>query len=321
MTDIRKIGVLLVNLGTPDAPDFFAVRRYLKEFLSDPRVIEVNRVVWWLILNGIILNIRPYKSAKLYQSIWTKEGSPLLVESRRQVKALQALLGEKYVVELGMRYGSPSLKTGLLALRAAAVEKVIILPLYPQHAGATTGSTFDAVTALFQPCRHVPEFKFIPEYYHHPLYIDAMKEHIQNFQSARGKPQKLIFSFHGLPREYCEKGDPYFAQCQETAELLSHALGLSKGEWSVSFQSRVGKMEWLRPYTDELLASLPKEGVKKIQIFCPGFSADCLETLEEIAIQNKELFLHAGGESYEYIPALNSSAPHIQMMAELILSQ
>jgi ferrochelatase len=309
-----------VNLGTPDSPDFFSVRTYLKEFLWDRRVIEVNRVIWWLILNGIILNIRPLKSAKLYRAIWTKEGSPLLVESRKQVEALQKILGDGYVVALGMRYGAPSLKVGLLNLRQAGVESVVILPLYPQHSGATTGSTFDAITALFQHCRHVPKFKFITDYFKNSKYIEAMKVKIEDFQKKYGKPQKLIFSFHGLPQSYVDKGDPYFLQCHETSRLLAESLGLSLEEWSISFQSRVGRMEWLRPYTDEYLKSLPKLGVTNVQVFCPGFSSDCLETLEEIAIQNKKFFMEAGGHTYRYIPALNHSAEHIGMMADLVKS-
>ena len=320
MEKVTRTGVLLVNLGTPTAPDFFSVRSYLKEFLSDSRVIEVNRVLWWLILNLIILNLRPFRSAKLYKAIWTAQGSPLLVESRSQVQALQESLGEDYAVALGMSYGAPSIKTGLLALRRAGVESVIILPLYPQHSGATTGSVFDAVTKLFHSCRFIPEFKFVSHYYKNQSYIEALQARVEEFWAKYGKPQKLVFSFHGLPKEYCDKGDPYFSQCHETAQLLAEALHLTSEEWLISFQSRVGKADWLKPYTDQLFRALPKSGVTDIQVFCPGFSSDCLETLEEIAIQGRHFFMEAGGKAYAYIPALNSSREHIQMMADLVRS-
>ncbi len=315
----EKIAVLLLNLGTPASPNFWSIRRYLKEFLSDPRVIEVNRVLWWLILNGFILNFRPFKLIKWYRSIWTAEGSPLRVESQKQVKALQEKLGEAYVVILGMRYGLPSLKSSLLKLRESAGSRLIILPLYPQNSGATTGSAFDAVTRLFESCRHIPSLKFISGYHRHPSYIQAMTSRIQQFWRVQGRPQKLVLSFHGLPEQYCNQGDPYFLQCQETTRQLVDSLKLSPEEWAMSFQSRVGQKAWLKPYTDELLRALPVRGVQDIHVFCPGFSADCLETLEEVSIRNKALFLDAGGHSYRYISALNDSPEHIQMMMDLIV--
>jgi ferrochelatase len=316
--EVKKKGILLVNLGTPSAPTFFAIRRYLQEFLSDAKVIEVNRILWWCILNFIILTIRPFKLIHLYQSIWTSKGSPLLVESEAQVRALQEKLGENYAVALGMRYGSPSLKEGLLLLRKAEVSEVIVLPLYPQYAGATTGSTFLAVTQSFNRCRHTPKFTFIPEYFEHPLYIEAMKRRIGSFWEVHGRPQQLLLSFHGLPERYVAQGDPYERQCRATAQALAKALDLSENEYAISFQSRVGREPWLRPYTDELLQEWPQQGVKNIHVFCPGFAADCLETLEEIAVRNKEDFLRAGGDSYFYIPALNDSDAHIQMMVDLV---
>ena len=317
----NRTGVLLVNLGSPEAPEFFSIRRYLREFLSDSRVIETNRMAWWLILNGFILNLRPFKLVKLYRSIWTNEGSPLKVESLKQIQALQEKLGQDYVVSLGMRYGQPSLYAGLQMLQKSKVSKIIVLPLYPQYAGATTGSAFDAVTRVLQGWRYLPELKFISDYHSHPTYLQAMKIKIEAFWAIHGKPQQFILSFHGLPKSYCEKGDPYGAQCQKTAQLLAESLGLLEEEWAISFQSRVGKMAWLTPYTEVLLKSLPGKGIRHIHVFCPGFSVDCLETLEEIEMRNKAFFLGSGGKSYQYIPALNSTSEHIQMMEDLILTR
>jgi protoporphyrin/coproporphyrin ferrochelatase len=317
-----KIGVLLVNLGTPQSPDFFSVRTYLREFLWDPRVIEtesrIGRAFWWLVLNLIILNLRPFKSAKLYRAIWTENGSPLLVESQRQASALQERLGEEYHVVLGMSYGSPSLKSGLRVLEQENIEKLIVLPLYPQYSGSTTGSVFEAVSESLREWRVIPELRFINNYYKNQSYINSLKEAVERFWAQHGRAKKLVFSFHGLPKKYCEKGDPYFFQCEATVKLLVEALSLNSDEWVMSFQSRVGRADWLMPYTDKILKSLPAAGVSSVQVFCPGFSVDCLETLEEIAIQNRDLFLEAGGKSYLYIPGLNSSKQHIEMMAELI---
>ena len=313
-----KTGILLTNLGTPDAPTPQAVKVYLKQFLSDPRVIEVPRAIWWFILNGVILPFRSRSSAKLYQSVWTESGSPLLLETQKQQKALQHKLGDAYAVAIGMRYGNPSLKAGLLELRKAGVDKVIVLPLYPQHSGTTTGSTFDEIARVLKPCRYVPELKFISAYYNHPLYIKACAEQINAFWQTHAKPDKLIFSFHGLPQKYVDKGDPYFKQCMTSAEGIAKALKLSPSKWMVTFQSRVGKMPWLQPYTDVTLQQLPTDGIQNVHVFCPGFSADCLETLEEIAEENKAFFLEAGGQAYHYIPALNDSPRHIEMMAALL---
>lgn len=313
-----KTGILLTNLGTPDAPTPKAVRKYLKQFLSDTRVIEVPKPIWWFILNCIILTFRPSASAKLYQSVWTKDGSPLLVETLKQQKALQVKLGKDYVVEIGMSYGNPSLKSGLLKLRKAKVDKVIILPLYPQNSGTTTGATFDETCRLLKKCRGVPNLHFINEYHTHPLYIKACVEQIKTFWKTTTKPQKLVFSFHSLPQKYVDKGDPYFDHCMATSELIVKALKLKKDEWMTTFQSRLGKMPWLQPYTESTLKSFPGQGTKDIHVFCPGFSVDCLETLEEIKDRNKEYFMEAGGESYEYIPALNDSKAHIEMMADLV---
>ncbi|NCX93479.1 MAG: ferrochelatase [Gammaproteobacteria bacterium] len=315
-----KIGILLINLGTPNAPTARAVRRYLREFLSDPRVIEVPRLIWWFILNGIILNIRPFKSAKLYQAIWTEQGSPLLIESQKQKEALQAALGEGFIVKLGMRYGSPSIQSALAELQKEGVQKIIALPLYPQYSAATTASTFDAIAQVFSKWRALPEFHFIRDYHQHPLYIEALAQQIRSFWTTHPKPDCLLFSFHGLPEKCVQKGDPYAKQCFKTAHLVAKALGLSELEWRVSFQSRVGFARWLQPYTSECLKEWGEHRLDTVHVTCPGFSADCLETLEEIAVQNREVFLSHGGKHFEYIPALNDSKNHIELLKRLVLS-
>jgi len=313
-----KIGVLIANLGTPDEPTTSAVRRYLAQFLSDPRVVEIPRIVWLLILHGIILRVRPKKSAKLYQSVWTSEGSPLLAISRQQQAALQEQLGDNFCVELGMRYGNPSIVSGLRKFQAAGVRKIIVLPLYPQYAGPTTGSSFDAVASELTQWRWVPELHFINNYCDEPLYIDALANSIREHLDTYGKPQKIVFSYHGMPKRFLLAGDPYFCLCQKTTRLVQEKLGLNKDECITSFQSRFGRAEWLKPYTDETLENLPKEGIKNIAIISPAFSADCLETLEELAVENRTAFLTHGGETYHYIAALNDRADHIQALASLI---
>jgi len=317
-----KIGVLLTNLGTPDSYSTSDVRRYLKEFLWDPRVVEVPRFAWWFVLNGIILNTRPKRSAKAYQKIWTEEGSPLLNISQQQAEALQNNLEAeapgKYIVTLAMRYGNPSINSGLEQLRKAGARHLLVLPLYPQYSASTTASTFDAVTSELQNWRWVPELRFVNHYHDNALYLQTLEQSIRDFWREHGKPEKLIMSFHGVPKEYLLKGDPYHCECHKTGRLLADQLGLQEDEWLLTFQSRLGPKEWLKPYTDKTLEALGKEGVKNVQVVCPGFSADCLETLEEIAMENRDIFLEAGGSQYEYIPCLNSSDSHIQMMAELV---
>jgi protoporphyrin/coproporphyrin ferrochelatase len=316
-----RTGILLVNLGTPDEPTVPALRRYLDEFLSDPRVIEIPRIIWWCVLHGVILRIRPKRSAALYKSIWTAEGSPLMVISKRQTAAIQTALGETASVKLAMRYGNPSIKKILQEFQQEAVKKIIVLPLYPQYAGATTGSTFDAVADALKTWRWVPELHFINRYCDQPLYIEALANSIRDYLNTHEKPQKIIFSYHGIPKRYVEAGDPYLFFCQMTTRLVQEKLGLDKEDCLTSFQSRVGREEWIRPYTDELLAELPGKNIRKIAIVSPAFSADCLETLEELVVENCHTFINAGGESYNYIPALNDRPDHIKALVQLIEEQ
>ena len=318
----ESLGVLLVNLGTPEAPTTAAVRRYLKEFLWDPRVVEVFRPAWWLVLNLVILNTRPRRSAEAYEKVWTDEGSPLLVISEKQQAALQAALEQRldFPVKtvLAMRYGNPSIASGLQALRESGARRVLVLPLYPQYSATTTASIFDAVSDELQRWRWLPELRFINHYHDDPAYIQALADSVRRFQAEHGEPDKLILSFHGIPREYFLAGDPYFCECQKTGRLLAEALALTQDRWQLTFQSRLGPKAWLKPYTDKTLESLAKSGTKNVQVICPGFSADCLETLEEIAMQNRDIFTGAGGSEYRYIPCLNDSAQHIDMLAELV---
>jgi ferrochelatase len=317
----ERIGVLLVNLGTPAAPDTGSVRRFLSEFLSDPRVIELPRALWWLILHGVILRIRPAKSAHAYQQVWTEQGSPLMVNSQALAEKLSTQLRTHLHTEvqlvLGMSYGEPSIINALEQLRTANVRKVIVLPLYPQYSGTTTGSVFDAVTTQLQRWRWVPELQFITHYHDDAAYIAALANSVRQHWQVHGK-RHLLLSFHGLPKKYLLKGDPYHCQCHKTGRLLAEQLQLSKNEWSVSFQSRVGRDEWLRPYTEELLAEYANKGPQQLSVLCPGFAADCLETLEEIALRNREDFLKAGGQAFDYIPALNATATHVEALQHLI---
>lgn len=314
-------GVLLVNLGTPDAPTAPALRRYLAEFLSDPRVIEIPRFVWKLILHGIILRTRPKKSAALYQSIWTEDGSPLLAISRRQQKAVQEALGSNIKVSLGMRYGNPSIAQGLNELKEQGIRRILVLPLYPQYAAPTSGSVFDAVAKELMSWRWVPELHFVNNYSEHPLYIEAIARSLEEHIAAKGMPQKILFSYHGMPKRNLEQGDPYYCFCLKTTRLTAEKLKLSEDQYLSCFQSRFGYAEWLKPYTDKTLKDLPKQGIKRLAILAPAFSADCLETLEELAEQNRALFLRSGGESYDYIPALNDRPDHIRALVAIIREQ
>lgn len=313
-----RIGVLLANLGTPDAPTAPALRRYLAEFLSDSRVIEIPKLVWKLVLHGIILRTRPKKSAALYQGIWTSEGSPLLTIGKQQQAAIQEQLGDAYSVKLGMRYGNPSIASALRELQAEGVRKIIVLPLYPQYAGPTTGSTFDAVANELKTWRWVPELHFINNYCDAPLYIDALANSVREHIEKNGKPQKIIFSYHGTPKRNLDLGDPYYCLCIKTTRLVAEKLNLDKNDYIACFQSRFGYAEWLKPYTDETLKKFPSEGIKHIAILSPAFSADCLETLEELAVENRHAFLSAGGEKYDYIPALNAREDHISALSHII---
>lgn len=314
-------GVLLVNLGTPEAPDRRSVRRYLKQFLWDPRVVELPRWLWWLILNGIILNIRPGRSARAYRQVWTDEGSPLLVHTRRQVEALQKVLNSRAAgrirVEPGMRYGEPSIAHGLQKLHKDGVRDLLVLPLYPQYSATTTGSVFDEVAHCLQSWRWVPSLRFVNSYHDDPAYIRALSGKIEAYWDAHSRGDHLIMSFHGLPKRYLLAGDPYYCHCHKTARLLAQALGLADGQWSLVFQSRFGREEWLRPYCDDELEKLAADNVRNVDMVCPGFAADCLETLEEVGMQYRELFLSAGGEQLNYIPCLNDDAEHIELLARI----
>lgn len=316
------LGILLTNLGTPDAPTTPALRRYLAEFLWDRRVVDVPRPLWWLILHGIILRTRPARSARLYRKVWTAEGSPLLLIARRQQALLQQALEAKWPgrskVALGMRYGNPSIASALTKLRAAGVRQVLVLPLYPQNSCSTTASTFDAVAEALRHTRDVPALRFVADYHADAAYIDALAASVREAPQGGASGQRLLFSFHGTPERYRTEGDPYYQQCLTTAWLTAERLGLKDDAWQVSFQSRFGREPWLQPYTDEVLKRLPAQGIKHVQVICPGFSADCLETLEEIAGENRELFLHAGGESFHYIPALNDRPDHITALAGIV---
>ncbi len=316
------IGVLLVNLGTPQSPTPGSLRRYLKQFLSDPRVVEFPRLAWWLILRLIILNVRPRRSAEAYRKIWTEAGSPLMVISQQQTKALRELLATRYPglveVELGMSYGQPSIPEALDRLRINGARRIVILPLYPQYSGTTGGSVFDAVADTLRRWRWVPELRFINAYHDHPAYIEALAAKIRDQRQRHGPGDRLLFSFHGVPHRYLINGDPYHCQCHKTARLVAEALDLETDQWMVVFQSRFGREPWLQPYCDKTLQQLPGQGVRAVDIVCPGFAADCLETLEEIDQQNREVFLGAGGERYQYIPCLNDDPDHIELMAELV---
>ncbi len=317
-----KTGVLLVNLGTPDSPSIADVRHYLKEFLWDPRVVDTPRPVGWLILNLVILNTRPRHTAAAYAKVWTDEGSPLLVISQQQHTALQQEFsqrgGEVSTVVLAMRYGTPTIVSGLQQLQAAGVERVVVLPLYPQFSYTTTSSVKDAVTAGLERLNWQPALQTVEHYYDHPGYIAALADSVRRFQAEHGKPDWLLLSLHGIPQDYVAAGDPYAEECEATASLLAEALQLSPEQWMMTYQSRLGPRQWLQPYTDKTLEALAGQGVKHVQVICPGFSADCLETLEEVAMQNRDIFIAAGGETYEYIPCLNDHPSHIRLFAELV---
>jgi len=316
----KKIGVLLINLGTPDAPTPSAVRRYLAEFLSDYRVTEISPFLWKIILHGIILRTRPRRSAQKYAKIWTDTGAPLLAISKAQIHALIKELPENIEISLGMRYGNPSITDGLEKLCQARVQKLLIFPLYPQYSSSTTGSTFEAVSAVLKQWRWIPDITFISSYYDNTAYIHALVVQIKNYWAQHGEPDKFLFSFHGIPKRFFTAGDPYPFHCRRTAQLVSESLNLQDSQWQTTFQSRFGREEWVQPYTDETLISLGKSGINRVDVICPGFAADCLETLEEIDQENRALFLQAGGKDFHYIPALNDNAEHINMLSELIKS-
>lgn len=320
----EKYGVLLVNLGTPDNPTPGALKRYLKQFLSDPRVIDLPRWKWWPILNGIILPFRSKRSAEAYKTVWTEEGSPLLLYTKKQAQGLRdklAMLGMPVAVELGMTYGQPSAESGIKKLMAQGVERIVVLPLYPQYSATTTGSVYDAIAEVMRGIRAIPQIRTVHHYQDHPDYIRALAESVREHWEKHGRAARLLMSFHGIPLRYAELGDPYPHECEQTSKLLAAELGLKSGEWIQTYQSRFGKEPWLQPYTDETLAELPKKGVESIEVICPAFASDCLETLEEIAEENREYFEEAGGKQYSYIPALNDRASHIDLLAKLVVQQ
>lgn len=318
-----RTAVLLCNLGTPDEPTAPAVRRYLAEFLGDHRVVEIPRLVWMAILHGIILRVRPAKSAAKYASIWTDEGSPLKVWTSKQAQALQAAFnasGEAVTVRYAMRYGNPSIASQLDTLKAEGHTRILMLPAYPQYSGTTTASVFDAVYHWGLRSRVLPEFRFINHYHDYPVYIEALAERVRTHWATHGQAERLVMSFHGVPERTLHLGDPYHCECYKTARLLGEALGLSKAQYSVTFQSRFGKAKWLEPYTEPTLISLAEQGVKRVDLICPGFTSDCLETLEEISQEAREAYLHAGGETFHYISCLNDSATWVSGMYELCQS-
>lgn len=315
-TPPRRIGILLVNLGTPDAPTPKAVRRYLKQFLSDRRVVEIPSLIWQPILRGIILNTRPKKSAANYAKVWMEEGSPLAVYTERQAKALQSRFGETVDCRYAMRYGSPAIADILAQMKADGCDRILVAPLYPQYSGATTATVFDEIGRVLSAMRWQPALRFLPPYYDDPLHIDALALSIGNALAKLDfTPDAIVASFHGMPERTLYLGDPYHCQCQKSARLLSEKLGR---ELVVTFQSRFGRAKWLEPATDIMLEKLAREGKRKVAIFAPGFSADCLETLEELAIQGKQSFIAAGGEDFAYIPCLNESETGIAMLEALL---
>lgn len=318
-----QTAVVLINLGTPDAPTAPALRRYLKQFLSDPRVVEIPRPIWWLILNGIILNIRPRKSAEKYTSVWMPEGSPLRVYTERQTKLLQGLLGERghrVLVASAMRYGTPSIAHVLDTLKAQGVQRFLLLPLYPQYSATTTATAMDEVAHWLRMQRNQPEIRSVKHFHDDPGYVEAIAARIRTHWQQHGQlgeDGRLIISFHGLPRRNLDLGDPYFCECHKTGRLIAERLGLANGQYQVCFQSRFGRAEWLQPYTAPTLEALGKQGVRRVDVVCPGFVADCLETLEEIALEGKQDFLAHGGQTYHYIPALNDDPAWIAALADL----
>ncbi len=317
---IAKTAVVLVNLGTPDAPTAPALRRYLKQFLSDPRVVEIPKAAWSLILNGFILPLRSGKSAAKYASIWTQEGSPLKIHTEKQAKLLGGYLGERgheVVVEYAMRYGNPGLTAVLDKLKADGCDRILIVPAYPQYSGTTTASIFDAVFGHYSKVRNIPELRLVKHYHDHDAYIRALKESLLAYWELNGRPDKLVMSFHGVPKRTLMLGDPYHCECHKTARLLATELQLSPDQYLVTFQSRFGRAEWLQPYTAPTLEKLGKEGTRRVDVICPGFTSDCLETLEEIAMEAKRDFLTAGGKEFHYIPCLNESHAWITALAEI----
>jgi ferrochelatase len=318
-----RIGVLLINLGTPEAPTAPAVRTYLREFLSDPRVVEIARPLWWLILNLFVLTTRPKASAARYAQVWMDEGSPLKVHTERQTAMLRGYLGERVkfplVVDYAMRYGQPSIAEKLQKLKAQNCDRILLLPLYPQYSASTTATVFDAAFAALAQMRNMPALRTVRHFHDHTGYINALAQNIRDYWMKNGRPEHLVFSFHGVPRFSLDKGDPYHCECQKTGRLLAEALQLKPEQYQVTFQSRFGRAEWLKPYTAEVLTRLGKQHAGRVDVVCPGFIGDCLETLEEIAIEGKTIYLQAGGREYHYIPCLNERDDWIQTLTDIVL--
>jgi len=315
----QKTGVLLVNLGSPTEPTTASVRRFLKEFLWDPRVVNIPRPVWWLILNFFVLPTRPRRSFLAYRKVWDEKGSPLIYLTRQLREKVAARLAAQGVsVRDAMRYGEPTIAAQLRAFKEEGIDTLVILPLYPQYSSTTTASVFDAVADELKRWRHIPEVRFISDYYRDPGYIAAVAKSIEHSWHLHGRHERLLLSFHGLPEVLSKWGDPYFEHCRQTAASIAKKLALQEHEWQMVFQSRFGKTEWLKPYCLDTLQALPGQGIKTVDIVCPGFAVDCLETLEEIAIANKEEFLKAGGHTCHYIPALNDSDAHVDVLVNLL---
>ena len=313
----QKTGVLICNLGTPETYKTKDVRRFLRQFLSDGRVIEIPKIIWWFILNGIILTLRPSKSAKLYKSVWTKEGSPLLVLSKKLTEKLKKSVGDSCEVELAMRYGNPSMESALMSLKNKNCRKLIVIPMFPQYSGTTTGSIFDEVARVLSKWRWVPSLSFVNSYHDHPEYINALADSLSN-HIKNNSPQKIIFTYHGIPKRNFDLGDPYQCYCQKTTRLVAEKLNLEDGTYITTFQSRFGPAEWLKPYTSDTMGELPLQEVKNVLVVAPAFSVDCLETIEEIDQENKEIFLKAGGEKFTYAPCLNDSSGQVSLLKAII---
>ncbi len=319
----QSFAVLLINLGTPDAPNTSAVRKYLRQFLSDTRVIEFPKFIWWFILNFIILVTRPRRSAAAYKEVWQDEGSPLMTITKKQAVALKSHFESKgmtnIAVRYAMRYGNPSIAEVIDELAGIGISKLAVIPMYPQYSASTAGSVFDGIGSVLSKRRYVPSIRFVNQYSDRDDYIQSLQISVREHWLANGKGDRLVMSFHGLPKEMVDKGDPYREQCVDTAQRLAAALELGDDEWALCFQSRFGPKEWLQPYADDVLSNLPEQGVKSINMMCPGFSADCLETLEEVNMGYRELFLSSGGESFTFIPCLNDRPEHIEMLANMIV--
>ncbi len=321
----EKIGIILVNLGTPAAPNARSVARYLREFLSDPRVVEVPRLLWWVLLNFLIVPLRSRRVSENYRSIWLQEGSPLKVITERQVAALQQTLDKssdkQFITTYAMSYGDKTIAKTVSTLNGQGINKIIVLPLFPQYSASTTAVVYDQLAELVKDYRHIPDIRIAHHYYDSSSYIDALADSVEKHWQTNGRAECLLMSFHGIPKNYVVAGDPYYLQCQETARALASRLDLSSQQWAYSFQSRFGRLEWVKPYTDVVLQAWGARGLESVDVICPAFSSDCLETLEEIDQLNRQYFLQAGGKNFSMIPCLNDSPLHIKMLSELVFSR